>query len=286
MHVEPCCHALLVDILKKADPKRKGMAIDIGVGTFSFYCELFDKLKFPAIAVEPLPCDSLRQLCRYRGIRLIEACVLDKDGPAKIYMGECDGKECTDLSSVRPDWWGASARTKEVSAISLKTLLDNVRPCAISCVKIDVEGMELCIIRQFLELNQALLPRVLMFEYGGGAINESGKGGWSCGIFGETMEALKVVRQLNFEQVIIIDSALPKAGIFDLAAMSLKPEAIFPPQSLYGNIIALRGFRCDADNIELICRMYQNDVTVLPSPPIAEGLLRRSLRRTKKIFNR
>ena len=68
MHVEECSQALLKQILPEVDSNRSGLAIDIGVGTFAFYCQLFDQLRFPTIAVEPLPNKQLRQLCRYRQI--------------------------------------------------------------------------------------------------------------------------------------------------------------------------------------------------------------------------
>ena len=55
MRVEACCQAVLTDLLPKIDPQRLGKCLDVGVGTFAFYCQKFAELGFEAIAVEPLP---------------------------------------------------------------------------------------------------------------------------------------------------------------------------------------------------------------------------------------
>ena len=44
MRVEPCCQSVLANILPVVDSKKEGICIDVGVGTFAFYCEMFGKL--------------------------------------------------------------------------------------------------------------------------------------------------------------------------------------------------------------------------------------------------
>ena len=46
MYVEECCSALLNYILPQVDQAKFGLTIEIGVGTFHFYCSLFKKLGF------------------------------------------------------------------------------------------------------------------------------------------------------------------------------------------------------------------------------------------------
>src|SRR4029077_8803890 len=75
MQVEECCSALLELILPSIDKDRSGWAIDVGVGTFCFYCEQFARLGFRTAAVEPLPVEELKNLCSKFNIRLVETCL-------------------------------------------------------------------------------------------------------------------------------------------------------------------------------------------------------------------
>ncbi len=63
MRVESCCQKLLEQLLPDLDPQRQGICIDVGVGTFAFYCELFARLGFSTVAIEPSPTDKLRIIC-------------------------------------------------------------------------------------------------------------------------------------------------------------------------------------------------------------------------------
>lgn len=58
MNVEECCQALLAYTLSIVAQQRSHTCIDVGVGTFAFYCKLFAQLGFPTLAVEPLPIDE------------------------------------------------------------------------------------------------------------------------------------------------------------------------------------------------------------------------------------
>lgn len=173
MNVEPCCLNLLFVLLPLIDQEKKGVCIEIGVGTFAFYCEIFARQGFKTIAVEPLPVDNLKQLCNDLKINLIESCVSDINGQQTLYIGNFQGSENLNLCSLHSDWWGASSKKIEVPSITLSKLITDNTITKITCLKIDVEGAELSIIQQLKELPESLLPSVIMFEYGGGDSKQS-----------------------------------------------------------------------------------------------------------------
>jgi len=277
MHVESCCQALLSNMLPELDRDRAGAAIDIGVGTFAFYCELFDRLGFKTIAAEPLPTDHLRRVCRSRNIRLIETCVSEADGLVDMYVGSFNGQENFNLNSMRSDWWGSSASTRKVRSMTLGSLLAYNVPDSITCMKIDVEGMELSIIKQLQILKEPMLPKAIMFEYGGGGTREKRQGGWSDEMLGETIKCMEVMRSLGYGQSIMVDSAADtKERIFDLQSVDIEPEAMFLPQCIYGNIICLRRLHYPENKIDAICRPYRENNFPPPELYIHEGILRRA----------
>lgn len=274
MLVELCCQALLSRMLPLVDPKRTGLTIDIGVGTGDFYFQLFNQLKFKTIAVEPLPTDQVRQLCIDSNIKLIESCISDIDGPVSIYVGKDENNEENyNRSSMRSDWFGSSKNARQVVSMSLPNLLIKLNICEVTCLKIDVEGMELAIIKQLKDLEETLIPKLLMFEYGGGGERESNQGGWSQEIIEGTMQSIEIVRQLGYEKLILVDLAPnTEARLLSLKTLALEPTAIFPDNSIYGNIIALRDIHYSKSQIAAICRPYQ-------SYREQESLLRRVIRK-------
>jgi FkbM family methyltransferase len=260
MLVEQCCQALLGRILPEVDRKRSGLAIEIGVGTNEFYFQLFDRLKFKTIAVEPLPTEQVHKLCEKRNITLIESCISDVDGLVTIYLGANENEEDYNFNSLRSDWFGSSGKTLQVCSMSLSTLLANLETRQVTCLKMDVEGMELSIIQQLQNLQTSLLPKVVMFEYGGGGTKESEQGGWSQEILDGTIKCLENIRDLGFKQIILVDLAPhTKARLFDLKSLTLKAVDIFPPCSVYGNIIALREIKYSENRIAAICKPYEGN---------------------------
>ncbi len=287
MHVEECCQALLNQILPEVDSERSGLAIDIGVGTFAFYCQLFDQLKFTTIAVEPLPNRQLRQLCRYRNIQLLESCISEVDGLVNLYIGSYNGEENLNLNSLRSDWWGSTATAKQVESMSLSKLLNEIAATNITCIKIDVEGMELSIIQQFLHLKETLLPKVLMFEYGGGGTRESGQGGWSTELLDGTIKSLEILLNAGYGQTILVDSAPDtKEQVIHLQSEKLESTVLFPPQSIYGNIIAFRGVEYPEDKIASICQSYRDNKSVAPPLQVKESLLRLASLKMRQLIYR
>ena len=286
MHVEECCQALLNEILPEVDSDRTGLAIDIGVGTFAFYCQLFDQLKFKTIAVEPLPNNQLKQLCKHRDIQLLESCISEVDGTVDLYIGSYNGEENLNLNSLRPDWWGSTATAKQVQSMTLSKLLQEIVATNITCMKIDVEGMELSIIQQFSQLTESLLPKVLMFEYGGGGTQEDGQGGWSTELLNATLKSLEILRSLGYGQAILVDLAPDsQEQVVDLQSEKTS-TVLFPPQSIYGNIIALRGVQYPEPKIASICQLYRDNQAVAPQLRVKESLLRRASVKMRQLIYR
>jgi FkbM family methyltransferase len=276
MLVEECCQALLAEILPQSSSVDSSYAIEIGCGTFAFYCELFDRLGLKAIAVEPLPVENLRKLCRYRNISLAETCVAEHDGLIDLYVGNYLGNENLNLNSTRPDWWGAASTAKKVHSMTLRSLIEKFNIEEISCLKIDIEGAEYSVLSQFSDLSLNLLPRVLMFEYGGGGTFENQQGGWTEDFLKDTLSIVNLLRDLGYEQAIQIDSEEGSCEkILDLKTSPLDANNLFSPKNVYGNIIALYASSYAENKIRDICRSYRdNQFKTLPLE-ITEPLLKR-----------
>lgn len=267
MHVEECCQALLARILPNVDRNRQGVCIDAGVGTFAFFCELFARLGFRTVAVEPLPVDALRETCDRNGIVLVEACVSDVDGYQSLYVGTFEGTENLNLCSLLPDWWGVSTENRHVLSMTLPTLLSNLDARTVTCLKLDVEGAELTVLRQLLSLPEPSLPSVVVFEYGGGDSKESGRAAWSPQFLAATMECLTVLKKCGYGLSIRIDSA-PRTveRIFDLQTSSLAADHIFCTRAVYGNIISLRDSVHRESEIARTCAAHRDNEA--PPPPL------------------
>jgi FkbM family methyltransferase len=259
MQVEECCEALLAELLPSIDENRYGITIEIGVGSFAFYCELFAKCGFRSIAVEPLPTKHLREICRARGIELIESCVSEVEGNVDLYVGTFDGSENTNLNSMRSDWWGVTGEKRIVPSMRLLTLVQRINAPKITCLKIDVEGLELAIIKQLSLLPPEYVPSVIMFEYGGGGSLASGKGGWSQELLMGTMSCLEILRDFGFRQIIQIDSLEGSiARACDLQSTPIEPEAFFDKGNTYGNFIGLKEFSLSSEKIAELSAAYRS----------------------------
>lgn len=266
MHVEECCQALLSYLLPIVDPERQGICIDVGVGTFAFYCELFARLGFQTVAVEPMPVDALKQVCPHHNITLIEGCISDINGIQTLHIGTYQGIENLNLCSLEPDWWGASTETRQVQSITLSKLMSSVNAKKVSCLKLDIEGAESSVIRQFTALPESLLPSVVMFEYGGGNNKQQGGEGWAPKFLTATMECLSVLKQCGYSFSIVIDAAKDTSeSIFDLKILTLDPNEIFAARAIYGNIISFRNKVYSKSAIANICNVYREDTATVSS---------------------
>ena len=267
MHVEECCLALLNYVLPEIDRNRKGLCIDIGVGTFAFYFEIFARTGFATVAIEPLPIPAVTKICRLLGIKLVTSCIYDNDGTQTMYTGTYSGAENLNLSSIRSDWWGSSANSIQVRSMTLDTLLKSVDAKIITCLKIDVEGVESVIIKQLKSINASLLPAVIVFEYGGGGAMHDGKGGWSEEGINETLSCFSMLQKLGYRTTIVIDS-MPdsRERVIDLAEVDMSPDILFNPRSIYGNAICFRDRVSDETWIETICSLYRDNDITPPKP--------------------
>ncbi|MEO1294738.1 MAG: FkbM family methyltransferase [Cyanobacteria bacterium J06636_16] len=261
MRVETCCQALLKQILPDIDPDREGLCFDIGVGTFAFYCELFAQLGFTTIAVEPLPTDKLRVVCQRYPIQLIEQCLSNRVGTQSLYTGQFAYVANANFSSLAADWFGASAHAQQVATLDLANLLQTVSAVRITCFKLDIEGWESLVIQQFLDLPTALLPKLVMFEYGGGCSRKDGQKGWSPKFLDGTVSCLKTLQQRGYGFSIMIDYAWgTEAKIFDLQTMDLSSNSPFYTNSVYGNILSFYEYDCTSEFIHKICSPYRGGI--------------------------
>lgn len=207
MKCENYCQKFLAEYLPKIDTEKQGVCIEVGVGTFAFYCVLFAQLGYQTIAIEPLVGDQLRNICQQNKIDLLESCLSDVDGEQTLYIGSFQGNQNTNLSSLVPDWWGASSQKVTVPSLSFNSLISDVQIKQITCLKIDVEGAEVIILRQLKQISSSVLPEVVMFEYGGGDSKESANKGWSAEFVAQTNECLTILKECGYLQGIIIDES-------------------------------------------------------------------------------
>ena len=289
MHVEECCRALLHYMLPEIDQSRKGLCIDVGVGTFELYCELFARTGFDTVAVEPLPTPAIERLCRSLNIVLIKSCVYDNDGTQTMYTGTYNGSENLNLSSIRSDWWGSSSHSVQVRSMTLDTLLTTINAHLITCLKLDVEGVESVIIQQLQQVPAFLLPAVVVFEYGGGGTKQDGKAGWSETGINDTLSCFRILKDLNYRTTILVDSS-PEGNerVIDLAEVNMLPDILFSSRSIYGNAICFLDRVADTTLIQNICTHYRDNNTTPPMlfPPIGLERWKWYIRRVIQRFRR
>ncbi len=258
MRVESCCQALLQHLLPELDPDRRGLCVDVGVGTFAFYCELFAQLGFATVAVEPCPTEQLRVLCQRHSIQLLELCLSDQVGTQTLHLGQFASMANANFSSLSADWFGASGRTQQVPTLDLASLLAQVAASQITCFKLDIEGWEPVAIKQFSTLPDALLPELVMFEYGGGSSYTQGQSGWAPQFLEGTLDCLKMLQQRGYDFSIMVDYAPgSRPKVFDLQSLNLVEETPFYPNGVYGNILSLRHQRYTDAQIQRLCAPYR-----------------------------
>ncbi|QDZ40907.1 FkbM family methyltransferase [Euhalothece natronophila Z-M001] len=241
MRVEACCQNLLKKILPEIDPNRQGVCFDIGVGDFAFYCQLFAQLGFSTIAVEPSPVRKLKQVCNRNSIQLLECCLSDKNGTQTLHLGKFAYLFNRNFNSLESEWFASSQQTKLVSTIDLTELLRISNAKEVTCLKLDIEGWETVVMEQLKQLPTSQLPKLIMFEYGGGSRRYQGGKGWSPKFLQGTMKCLETLKNCGYGLSILIDYA-PNAttNIFNLQSLELDPDQIFLPNAVYGNIIAFQ----------------------------------------------
>ncbi|BFM38778.1 FkbM family methyltransferase [Synechocystis sp. LKSZ1] len=261
MRVEACCQSLLTHFLPLVDPQRQGLCLDVGVGTFAFYCEQFARLGFPTVAVEPLPVPQLKRLAKALSFQLIEACLSDTNGQQTLYQGRFAGFFNSNFSSLSPDWFGASPRATLVPTQTLPTLIQALQPGQITCLKLDIEGWEFNVLKQLPLLPAALRPKVILFEYGGGASKHRDEKGWSQHFFEGTLNCLRVLQACGYQDSLLIDFApQTQETRFHLPTIETTTDEsllnLFPDHCIYGNIISFLDYPLNAEWVAQLCRPY------------------------------
>lgn len=278
MRVEACSLAVLGRLLPRLDRRRRGLCIDVGVGTFAFFCEHFARLGFATTAVEPLPVAQLRRICSSLSINLIEGCLSDHDGVETLHIGSFEGVENLNLSSIEPQWWGTSANSQVVPAMTLGTLLVRSPVTRVTCLKLDIEGAEARVIRQLRTLPSSLLPLVVVFEYGGGAHRGDGRGGWSVEFLKPTLESIEILSGLGYRWGVILDSASGTGErVVTLDPRVATTAEMFDPNAEYGNLIVSRAGHIDEGELSRICGAYRTDKAGVGLPTVRFGHSRRLL---------
>jgi len=258
MRVEVCCQALLTYLLPTIDPQRSGKCLDVGVGTFAFYCQLFRELGFETIAIEPLPVKQLKRLSNHSQLKLLPICLSDRDGKQTLYLGKFAGLFNSNFSSLSPQWFGASRNQLTVPTLTLKTLIKQEAITAITCFKLDVEGWECQVLQQLSHLSANLLPKVVMFEYGGGVNRRQQQKGWSPEFFTKTLQCLEILKTCGYTHSLVLDFAPNSKELhFDLSHLRYeKLESIFAQEFVYGNIISFLDYCPHPREVAEICAPY------------------------------
>ncbi|NES05885.1 MAG: FkbM family methyltransferase [Okeania sp. SIO2F4] len=258
MRVENCCQALLADLLPTIDPQRSGKCLDVGVGTFAFYCQLFAELGFETIAVEPLPVKKLKHLTNHSQLKLLPICLSNRDGEQTLYLGKFAGLFNSNFSSLSAQWFGSSSNQRTVPTLTLQTLIKQEAITAITCLKLDIEGWEWQVLQQFSDLSPDLLPKVVMFEYGGGVNRSQKQKGWSPEFFNQTLQSLELLKTCGYTHSLILDFAPNTKELhFDLSVLpSQKLESLFTQECVYGNIISFLDYCPHPKEVAEICTPY------------------------------
>jgi hypothetical protein len=178
-------------------------------------------------------------------------------------MGKFAGQANSNFSSLSADWFGSSSTTKIVETLSLPSLFARIQSKEITCLKMDVEGWESTIIAQLSDLPRSLLPKVIMFEYGGGSNRQTGNRGWSSKYIQGTMQCLDVLKSCGYGTSILVDMvSRSQERVFHLQKDRLTPDSIFYENAVYGNIISFLDFEESLDEISEICRPYYNNTFI------------------------
>lgn len=241
MNVEKQVLNFLPYFLDKSDPQKSGVAIDIGVGTSNFYCEVFAKCGFKTFAVEPLPIEDVKRLGKQYDIELVQACIYLSNNNVEMYTGQFRGEVFFDVSSVNSNWWGINEESKKVTvpAYTFNSFVEKFSINNISYLKIDTEGSEWEIIQQ-LKLNTTYeLPKIIEFEYGGGCIKKEATSGWSDEYFHKTINCLNHFKELGYSYFLFFEAAEKKVLKYEFLKVN-NFEELFKDYFEYGNIVVIK----------------------------------------------
>jgi FkbM family methyltransferase len=293
MYPEILSQSVIKLLVNTFDPDKKGVAIEIGIGTDNFYSIKYKEEGLECIAVDPVAYPLFLKIAKEKNIHFEEACIYDEEGEITLFSSEF-----SDLSSVNQDWWGVDEKNqKKVKAILLTTLLKKYNVHQITFLKADTEGSEFEIIKQLVGLEQSKLPWVIEFEYGGGALMQSGNGGWSSKFFDKVVAIIQILQNLGYEQGLIIDSNDIVPAFFDLKKVR-DPRELFKPNYEYGNFLAFKNaipnvlefenilLNTQTLELEKQLRNITAENAALNIKILKAQYLKRVINKTKKIFKK
>lgn len=291
MFPEILSRSIIAPLTKYFDPERSGWAIEIGVGTDNFYSQNFRQVNLKCIAVDPIPYPPFIDLAKKDNINFEEVCIYDIEGEITIFSNEL-----TDLSSINQDWWGVDKKNaKKVKSILFSSLIKKYDIQKLTFLKIDTEGTEYEIIKQLKDLPLGVLPKIIEFEYGGGALRETNNGGWNEKYFGKVLAIFDVLKKLGYEQGLLLDSNDISTPFFLLSELE-DPAKLFKPHYEYGNILIFKEQIRDTEKIEFTLLKAQNKAlkdrldilrdenTLLYTKIVKKNYIKRIANKLKRVF--
>jgi len=235
MFPELLSQSIIKLLISTFDPEKKGVAIEIGIGTDNFYSFKYKEEGLECIAVDPVAYPPFLKIAKEKNIHFEEACIYDQEGEITLF-----GSHMSDLSSINRDWWGVDAENqKKVKSILLSTLLKKYNVDRITFLKADTEGSEFEIIKQLAGLEELNLPYIVEFEYGGGGFKKNGAGGWTRQFFDKVIAIIQTLQKLGYQEGLLIDSNDLTPVFFDLKTIT-DPNELFKPHYEYGNILIFK----------------------------------------------
>lgn len=226
--------ALLETLLPRVDPERKGTFVEIGCGTSNFSFVMARALGYKGLATDPILMPQCVTAALYADVHLDPYAITDHDGYVDLYLHkDCDAN----FASVLPSWMEGAASIL-APCRKLETWLRDTGTRAIACLKLDVEGAENIILRQLSGLPAVLLPKIVVFEYGGGSNRSEGKGGWTTEHYVNTMECWKLLLQNGYSLHSRFDSNVGPLAMDDSVTGGI--DAVLPPDAHYGNLVFVR----------------------------------------------
>lgn len=232
---EARCSAILRELLPAVDPKREGAFVEVGLGSFGWDFIDISRLGFECRVVEPDPKDALWVACHNCGIVLTVGVISNATGRAAFYPGRNN-----DVGSLDPSWWGVlpGVEPRNVPAHTLGYFFAMI-PRPITGLKLDVEAWEWEILKQLPELPTERLPKVIMFEYSV-TPGPDGKPADRSPL-NRAVWSLFALKACGYDRCIIVECQHQNEE-FRLSRPAKEITAdLFHPDTLYGNIIAIRG---------------------------------------------
>ncbi len=220
--------AITDGILESYLPSFRGAFLEVGCGTCNYSFLKAHELGFKTYAVEPLWNKWLSDAVQISNTELYLGVISDTDGPRDLYL-----KRGGDINfaSILTDWTDARV-IRQTHSWRLDTFLKEKGIGHLACLKLDVEGSEVIILRQLTMENR---PKIVVFEYGGGGERRNGVMGWSLESTANTFECVEILSRLGYKSIGRADG---NAGVAEFDS-ALPFDALFPMNCHYGNVIAI-----------------------------------------------